>query len=248
MDQPPYTRASKEVDTGSVRDYETFLRDYLHSRGINRLDGLLLSHGDSRHLGGALLLLDEFRPRRVLDNAAPDRSRTHHLLIERLSRRELIARGNSIQISPDVVARVIYPPGGIKAKAADDSALVVRLEIAGGPRLLFTSDSGLLTEEALLKQPNELRSEVLIKGQHFSGESGSEAFLNAVQPQLVIATSEDFPARERIPDDWAQSVRDRGITLFRQDETGAVTLQFFGNRWQAIPFLRPQETFRSSRR
>ncbi len=40
-------------DAGSARDYERFLRDYLHSRGIDRLDGLLLSHGDSLHIGGA---------------------------------------------------------------------------------------------------------------------------------------------------------------------------------------------------
>ena len=42
------------LDAGTARDYENFLRDYLHSRGIDRLDGLILSHGDSRHLGGVL--------------------------------------------------------------------------------------------------------------------------------------------------------------------------------------------------
>ncbi|MEO7725099.1 MAG: ComEC/Rec2 family competence protein, partial [Chthoniobacterales bacterium] len=52
-------------DAGSMRDYERFLRDYLHSRGIDRLDGLVLSHGDSLHIGGADFVLDEFRPRRV---------------------------------------------------------------------------------------------------------------------------------------------------------------------------------------
>ena len=60
-------------DTGSARDYEHFLRDYLHSRGIDRLDGLVLSHGDSLHIGGANAVLDEFRPRRVIDNGARDR-------------------------------------------------------------------------------------------------------------------------------------------------------------------------------
>jgi competence protein ComEC len=45
-------------DTGSSRDYEKVLRGALHSRGVNRLDGLVLSHGDSLHIGGAPSVLE----------------------------------------------------------------------------------------------------------------------------------------------------------------------------------------------
>ena len=62
-------------------------------------------------------------------------------------------------------------------------------------------------------------------------------FLDAVQPQLIVATSLIFPTRERIPDAWARTVRERGITLFRQDETGAVKLEFFRDHWQASGFM-----------
>ncbi len=53
-------------DTGSSRDYEKILRGALHSRGVNRLDGLVLSHGDSLHIGGASSVLRGVQ------------SRTHH--------------------------------------------------------------------------------------------------------------------------------------------------------------------------
>jgi competence protein ComEC len=234
-------------DTGSARDYERFLRDYLHSRGIDRLDGLVLSHGDSLHIGGAAAVLDEFRPRRLIDNEAPDRSSVHRRLVVRLPIREMAARGREFTIGRDVTARILYPAAGFRAKAADDQALVVQLIIAGKHRVLLISDSGQITENALLARPNELRSDILIKGQHYSGESGSAAFLDAVQPQLIVATSVDFPARERIPDAWAQMVRARGIELLRQDETGAVRLEFFRDHWRATTFLN-HETFRSSSR
>jgi competence protein ComEC len=234
-------------DTGSARDYERFLRDYLHSRGIDRLNGLILSHGDSLHIGGADAVLDEFNPRQVIDNRAPDRSRVHQALIVRLPRRNLVAQGDVISLSERATARILYPRAGYKAKAADDQALVVQLVIEGKQRVLLVSDSGPDTERALLAQPDDLQSDILVKGQHYSGESGSTEFLDAVQPRLIIATSQDFPARERIPDDWAQMVRQRGITLFRQDETGAVKLEFFRNNWNAATFL-SHETFRSSSR
>ena len=234
-------------DAGSARDYERFLREYLHSRGIDRLGGLVLSHGDSLHVGGAGALLDEFRPRRVLDNGAPNRSRVHQALIVRLKDREIAAQGREFRISRDVTARILHPPAGLKAKAADDQALVVQLVIAGKHRVLLVSDSGRQTESALLAQPNDLRSDILIKGQHYSGASGSAEFLDAVRPKLIVASSVDFPARERIPDDWAEMVQVRGIQLLRQDETGAVTLEFFRDHWRATPFL-AQPTLRSTSR
>jgi ComEC/Rec2-related protein len=230
-------------DSGSARDYERFLRDYLHSRGINRLNGLPLSHGDSLHIGGALPLLDEFKPRQVLDNGASDRSSVHRALVARLTDRQLLARGDNFSPAPRITAHVLYPPPASRTKAADDQALVVQLQIGQRWRVLLMSDNGSATEAALLSAPNELRSDILIKGQHYSGQSGSVEFLDAVRPQLIIASSVDFPTRERIPDEWEQMVRQRGISLFRQDRTGAVRLEFSNREWRATGFI-TQETLR----
>ena len=235
------------LDAGSARDYERFLRDYLHSRGIDRLDGLLLSHGDSLHIGGASAVLEEFRPCRIIDNGAPDRSSVHHSLVVRLLQREIAVRGDSFALSPLVMAHILHPVAGVRTRVADDQALVVQLVIEGKYRVLLISDSGPATEQALLSRPFELKSDVLIKGQYYHGPSGSPDFLDAVDPQLIIATSVDFPTRERIPDDWAEMVRARGIRLFRQDKSGAVRLEFFRDHWQATGFLN-HEVLRSSSR
>jgi competence protein ComEC len=97
----------------------------------------------------------------------------------------------------------------------------------------------------LLASHLNLHCDIVVKGQHHSGESGSKAFLDAAQPRLIIATSRDFPDYERISDNWAEDLRERGIKLFRQDETGAVTLRFGDNGWEAQSYL-TGEIFRSS--
>ena len=99
------------------------------------------------------------------------------------------------------------------------------------------SDSGVKTEQALLARDLDLRSDIVIKGQHHSGQSGSEAFLDAVRPRLIIASSRDFPDHERISDAWAEELQERGIKLFRQDETGAVTLRFRHDSWEAQSYV-----------
>ena len=113
--------------------------------------------------------------------------------------------------------------------------------------ILFMSDSGEKTENSLLACGLNLRSDIIIKGQHHSGQSGSDRFLDAVRPQLIIATSRDFPEYERISDEWAEHVRARGIKLFRQDETGAVTVRVGRDGWEAQSYL-TGEAFRSSSR
>jgi len=110
---------------------------------------------------------------------------------------------------------------------------------------LFMSDSGVKTEEQLLTRHLDLRSDIIVKGQNHSGESGSDSFLDAVQPRLIIATSHDFPSYERVSDTWIENLQTRGIKLFRQDETGAVILRFRQNSWEAQSYF-TGEIFRSS--
>jgi competence protein ComEC len=238
-------------DTGGERDYERILREYLRTRGINRLDGLILSHGDAGHIGGASNLLHGFRPIQVIDTDAHDRSRFHRALIAELQKckieRSLLAAGDELHLSRRVGIRVLFPPEGFQAKIADDKALVAQLLIDKQPRVLFVSDSGAATEDKLLHSGVDLRSDIIVKGQHHSGISGSAAFVDAVHPKVIIATSRSFPDSERITDEWAGMVRARGIRLFRQDESGAVELKFLPKGWVARSYL-TGETFRSTSR
>ena len=236
-------------DCGSERDYQRVVREYLHWAGVNRLSGLLLTHGDALHLGGTAQLLDDFPRVRVADNPAPDRS-TIHRRLQRLFQQRRIktdarAAGDSFSLSRDVTANVSFPPRSFSSPIADDQAYVIHLLIGPAASMLFMSDSGIRTEQALLTGHLNLRSDIVVKGQHHFGESGSEAFLDAARPRLIIATSRDFPDHERISDAWAEQLQRRGIKLFRQDQTGAVILRFGGDRWEAQSYL-TGEIFRSA--
>ena len=236
-------------DCGNERNYQRVVREYLHWAGINRLSGLLLSHGDALHLGGTTQLLDDFPRIRVVDNAAPDHSAVHRRLQQLFREHGIepdnLAAGDSFRLSPDVTARVLFPPRNFSSPVADDQASVIHLLVAPATWILFMSDSGIKTEQALLASGLNLQSDIIIKGQHHSGESGSDAFLDATRPRLIIATSRDFPDYERISDAWVEKVRQRGIKLLRQDNAGAVTVSFRQDSWEAQSYL-TGEILRSS--
>ena len=215
-------------DCGGTSDYDRIVLPYLRTRGVNRLDGLLLTHGDARHIGRATTALDDFRPRRFADSVLRDRSGSrqdfHAALTARRLGKGLYTTGDRLRLSPATTLRVLYPPDGLVRAVADDKALVLQLE-AAGTRVLFLSDSGFATEQWLLENATDLRSDILIKGQHAKDLSGTPDFLDRVQPQAVIAGDFIFSAAPIPPDTWAQSVTDRGRTLFRQDRTGAVRVE-----------------------
>jgi len=238
-------------DCGSDRNYQRVVRPYLHWAGVNRLDGLLLTHGDSLHIGGAAELVRDFPRMRLMDSLTPDRSTIHQQLQRLLQQRGIktdhLAAGDSFRLSREVTAHVLFPPRVLLANISDDQAYVIQLIVAPSMSILFMSDSGEKTENSLLAYGLNLRSDIIIKGQHHSGQSGADPFLDAVRPQLIIATSRDFPEYERINDEWAERVRARGIKLFRQDETGAVTVRVGRDGWEAQSYL-TGETFRNSSR
>src|SRR5436309_3358201 len=227
-------------DCGSGRDYEIRLRSYLHLAGINRIDGLLLTHGDSLHIGATESLLRDLAPTVMIDNPAADRSTIHRRLRQIFISQGLnllsLKTGEESLLSPEVTGRILFPPANFTGSTSDDQTFVVQLSVKT-TKILFMSDSGYATERLLIGSGADLRSDILIKGQHHSGNSGSDIFLDAVQPRLIVATSRDFPQQERISDEWAERVRARGIKLFRQDETGAVELEFAEREWQARAYL-----------
>lgn len=229
------------IDCGRERDFRRLVRSYLRSRGVNRLDGIILTHGDSGHLGAGLSVMRAFRPREVIMPGAPSRSAAHRALETHLAQHSVMRREwaapQHVEIAPRVRARILHPPAGYDRAAADDEALVVQLVIADRWRVLLVSDSGLPTEKLLLKQNAELASDILIKGQHTSGVSGSPEFLARVRPRAIVATSPGFPENEQLKEEWALEVAQRGIRLWRQDRTGAVQLRFYPDRWEATPFL-----------
>src|SRR5512132_85789 len=239
------------VDCGSERNYERIVRECLHWAGVNRLTGLVLTHGASQHIGGVTQLLSDFPRVHLIDNPAPDHSLIHRRMsrivsgVEGRGRKpDELAAGDNFHLSGEAIAHVLFPPRGFAGATADDQALVIRLSIAPSTFVLFMSDNGEETERALLSNGSNLQSGILVKGQHYSGISGSTPFLDAVRPRLIIATSREFPEHERISEQWAEQLRARGIKLFRQDETGAVELNFSGDQWSARAYL-TGEVFRS---
>src|SRR5436305_6729418 len=72
------------IDCGGQRNYEHTLKSFLHSKGINRIEGILLTHGDAQHIGGAADTVADFAPHEIYDNPLDVRSAVQRRLSDAL--------------------------------------------------------------------------------------------------------------------------------------------------------------------
>ncbi len=216
------------LDAGHARDYSRTVLPYLRSRGVDRLSGLVLTHGDSAHIGGALPLLGDFRPQWIADTGLSDRSSSRHDIHRALAAskhgRRLLMRGDVLDLAPDVRLRVLYPPADVTGNTSDDRALVLLLE-GGGRRVLFTSDAGFITEQWLLKNEPSLRADVLIKGWHDKDALASSDLLVSTGARAVIFAPPPTSVPPETLAGWASTLTEHGIEAFPQATSGAVNME-----------------------
>ena len=223
------------IDSGGVHTYQQELLPLLRSRSINRVDALLLTHGDIGHIGAAPRVLTQLRPSLLLEGDGPNRSKVYpeieSIREDQRVRRVVLKAGMRVHppaADPETTVRILAPLAGAEGRLADDRAAVLRIE-QGDTTVLLTSDIGFAVEKALLGQGVDLAADVWIRGQHGESPSGLPAFVRAVDPELVVTTRADFPVSEQLSPEFLAALSETDAELLSLDETGVVTLRLDGS-------------------
>ena len=207
---------------------------YLWSLGINRLDGLILTHDDLDHSGGVAALLASHRPGWFLTSLAgvPRASlgeAGQAILATRPDARPCIA--GQTWTWDGVVFRVLHPPAHHYAQPGysdNERGCVLRVDAAGHSALL-TADIERLSEMNLRERRQPLAADILVAPHHGSLTSSSPEFLQAVAAKtIVIPVGHRNRYGHPHPEVLAR-YRALDVPVWRTDRTGAVTLRLGRN-------------------
>ena len=242
--EPAHGEPDLLVDCGSEFTSEFVLKPFLRSRGVDYPDTLVLTHGDARNVGGAALMQARFTPRRVVVSDATFRSGAYRDAVRSFD--SITGHVERIAINGQMGTWTILHPGGnTTGSQADDNALVLFGEVTS-TRILLLSDLSKPGQHALLTRWPELRADIVIGGLPTSAEPLAEAFLDAVQPKLIIVTDAEFPAMQRASLRLQERLRARDVPVVFTHQAGAVTLWVESDGWVAK--ARSGETWRYLRR
>ena len=194
---------------------------YLRAAGVERLDGMIVSHDNADHSGGAVSVLQALPVDWVLASL-PD---LDPLLLQ-ASRAFRCHAGQSWEwdeVRFEVLhpARASYDVSSIKN---NDRSCVLKVEARGGSVLLPADIERRSEEELLGRARDDLRVNVLVAPHHGSRTSSIPDFAGAARPQAVV-----FPVgyRNRFGHphkDVLDRYREIGARIYRTDRDGAVTI------------------------
>ena len=203
-------------DTGlKYKDYnsgEKVIEPFLNYKGIAAIDGLIISHGDIDHSGGAKYLIDNFPVKRVLSSEP-----------NRLSFAAEYCYAGQHWVWDGVEFAVLSPPVGSKWQGNKGSCVL--MISSRKKRLLLAGDVDAEVEQWLVKK-YRLQAEGLVVPHHGSKTSSSNAFLNAISPKWAIISS-GKNNRFKLPNkDVVNRYLRREINLFDTQQDGAVSVYF----------------------
>jgi competence protein ComEC len=212
------------VDTGRTGAFRGIVLPGLTFQAVKRLDGLILSHGDSDHVGGAGEALVRLDPQLLGLPPLESRSPSLRAAVERGAgvARPLVA-GDVVALDAVTTLTVLWPPAAANAPLADDGCLVLLLQCAGRA-VLLSNDAGFLAERAISRSHPGLRADVWVRGRHASDLFGQEDFLARLGPSVVVCAGGDGPVSARLPAAWRTQAEAGGARVCDQAETGAVEL------------------------
>ncbi len=181
------------IDAGPEPAGREVILPFLRSRGIGRIDLVIITHPDLDHYGGLAYVADRMDIGRVLYPGLDADTHAWSALKATLSRRgiplDTALRGQTLFAGGGCSLRVLSPELPAQYADRNDNSVVTLLGTPAG-RILFTGDLGPEAEMRLLQmEPARLRGAILKVPHHGSDLSNPAAFLAAVHPEFALLSA-----------------------------------------------------------
>ena len=209
----------------------TAVQYYLKEQGITSLDYLVGTHPDADHIGGLDVIMTKFDCGMIMMPEIEREITTYRDVMDAM-------KYKGYQNTPLVVGTeyslgeaifTIVAPATYDREEYNNSSIGILLK-HGDNSFLFVGDAQKEAEEAMLGTGINLQADVLKAGHHGSSDSGSKAFLNAVEPQYAVISCGQGNDYGHPHASTLKAFRSRGILVYRTDEQGSIVVTSDGQK------------------
>ena len=181
----PHNKYNILIDTGGNYNYEiskNIIIPYLKSKGINKIDYLILTHGDYDHMGESINLIENFKVEKVIFNCGKFNDLEKEL-IKVLEKKKIKYYSCIKELNIDN-SKLYF----LQTKEYDnenDNSSVIYFNYYNY-KFLFMGDASTEREKDILEKYNLKDVDFLKVGHHGSNTSSSEEFINSINPKYSL--------------------------------------------------------------
>jgi competence protein ComEC len=209
----------------------------IRAQGVERLDALVLTHGDPDHIGGAVAAIEDFRPCEVWEGvpvpASPALAAVRAAAAAQGANWRRVRTDDAVAAGPSTLS-ILHPPAPDweRPKVRNDDSIVLDVR-HGRVSIVLTGDIGADVERELAKRIARAPLQLVKVAHHGSRTSSAPEWVAATRPSLaVVSAGRDNPYGHPAPEVLAR-YRAAGTVLFRTDRDGAVAVETDG-AWLAV--------------
>ncbi|MFZ3588223.1 DNA internalization-related competence protein ComEC/Rec2 [Bacillus sp. DJP31] len=241
----PYRRGVYLIDTGGRVEFDVdkwkqkmnsfsiggdIIIPYLKSKGIRKIDKLILTHPDMDHMGEAPYILGHMKISEILIGEYNEPNEMEEELISLAKEEQVevkrVKSGDSWSVSG--IPFKLVAPFQVFSNKNDGS--IVLATILGGESWLFTGDIEVDAEEALIARYPNLQAGILKVAHHGSKTSTTESFLKVTQPKVALISA-GYENRFGHPhEEILTRLHQQKVKILRTDQQGAIRFIFSPNR------------------
>lgn len=211
------------VDCGNTQgeDAASVAIPELLTRGITRLDGLIVTHYDKDHAAAVNALLNWIPADNLyLPDATPENELRGQIVAENSDIIQWVLEETRLSVQDGTLT--IYPSS--QTDEANESSLCILFQVENYD-ILITGDRSIAGEEELLATADLPELELLVAGHHGSGSSTGLALLAETKPTtVVISVGEDNSYGHPHPDALTR-LELFGCKVLRTDQMGTITFR-----------------------
>lgn len=212
------------------------IEPFLKSQGVEKLDYIFLSHGDSDHYSGAEEMIARMDMGVRIENLVLPANYQNEEALCRLARTAkahgihvAVITGGTVLKEGDLRIACIQPSVQEGHLTGNAGSMVLDVSF-GNFDMLCTGDVEEDGEEALLSHLNGRTCDVLKAAHHGSKNASGEPFLECVQPKIALISAGEGNRYGHPHEETLERLKKHRVKIYNTQTCGAVTLRTDGKR------------------
>lgn len=193
---------------------------HLLSQGINSLDGLILTHYDFDHINGVPYLLERLEVDTLYLPSRSDDENLQRILEIYPKHPVYLGRGKTLQWEDSRID--IYPGTGNKSSNENSACILFQKQECA---ILITGDRDRAGEEALLREHDLPKVDILVVGHHGSDSSTSALLLRSLDVDTAVISVGEGNRYGHPEESVLRRLEMFGCIIYRTDRDGTVVIR-----------------------